>query len=102
MSKKAARAVISAVVLVGALTLLLFTTCREDAQYYKHVDEVMADPRAVVRQAPAAARLRRGRSIEKRPNTLDYRFKVKNGDAVVHATYTASCPTRSRTAPKSC
>ena len=32
--------------LVLALTGLMYTTLREDTQYYKHVDEVMADPAA--------------------------------------------------------
>ncbi len=31
-------------------------------------------------------------SIEKRPNSLDYRFKVKNGDQTVTATYTGTVP----------
>jgi cytochrome c-type biogenesis protein CcmE len=31
-------------------------------------------------------------SIERRPNTLDYRFKVKNGESVVTATYTGIVP----------
>ena len=31
-------------------------------------------------------------SIEKRPNSLDYRFRVKNGDAVVLATYSGIVP----------
>ena len=64
----------------------------------------MAEPERVARQAPAAARLRRrqDRSCRSR-DTLDYRFKVQNNGTVVPGAATpASCPTRSRTAPRSC
>ena len=44
MSKKATRAVFSAVVVMGAFTMLLYTTVSQGAQYYKHVDEVMNSP----------------------------------------------------------
>ena len=48
-------------VLVLALTGLMWSTLREGTEYFKHVDEVMANPQAVGRQAAAAARLRRAR-----------------------------------------
>ena len=38
---------------------LLWSTLRDGTEYFKHVDEVMANPQAVGRQAAAAARLRR-------------------------------------------
>ena len=70
---------ITAAVLVLAFTGLLWSTLRDGTEYYKHVDEVMANPQAVGRQAAAAARLRgrRTRSCVK-PDTLEYRFKVQN------------------------
>ena len=52
---------VTAVVLVLAFAGLLWSTLREGTEYYKHVDEVMAEPAGVARQAAAAARLRRAR-----------------------------------------
>ena len=67
------------VVLVLAFAGLLWSTLREGTEYYKHVDEVMANPQAVARQAAAAPRLRRARARScASPNTLEYRFKVQN------------------------
>ena len=68
------------------------------------------EPAAVGRQAAAAPRLRRARvDPGASRDTLDYKFKVQNNR---HASSTpatssrrrtpASCPTRSRTKPKSC
>lgn len=90
MPKKAVRAVISAVILLGALGFLLYTTMSQDAQAYKHVDEVAQNPTAWY-----------GRSlqlhgfvsdVEVRPNTLDYRFQVHNKGQVLRATYTGVVP----------
>ena len=44
MSKKTKRALVSTIVIGGALALLLSLSLSEAAQYYKHVDEVMASP----------------------------------------------------------
>ena len=86
---------------------LMWSTLREGTEYYKHVDEVMANQQAVAGQAAAAARLRRAGSILRKPNTLEYKFKVQNnpraaqaGD-IVEARTPASCPTRSRTRRRS-
>ena len=92
MSKKTARALVSAVVILSALVLLLVVTVSEGAPYYKHVDEVMSRPTS---GTASSCRLHGfvvdGRSCSK-PGTLDYRFKVKTGDHVVDATYTGVVP----------
>lgn len=92
MSKKTIRVLATVAVLGGAFVTLLATSLRESAQFYKKVDEVM----------PVAAQwygkplqlhgwVEEG-SIMKRPNTLDYQFKVKNGDSVVLASYSGVVP----------
>jgi cytochrome c-type biogenesis protein CcmE len=90
MSKKAFRAVFSAVVIGGALVGLLYTTVSEGAAYYKHVEEVMVSPDQWY-----------GKSLQLhgyadqvmvRSETLEYRFEVKSGGHVVQATYTGIVP----------
>jgi cytochrome c-type biogenesis protein CcmE len=92
MSKKAIRAVISAVVLLTALVAVLYTTVSSGAQYYKHVDEVMNDPAQWYGKDMQLHGFVVEKSIEQRPNTLDYRFKLKTGDYSVTATYTGVVP----------
>src|SRR6185436_2511535 len=79
MSKKTARAVISGVVVMSALVLLLVVTVSEGAAYYKHVDEVMGNPSPWYGKAMQLHGFVVDDSIQKRPNSLDYRFKIKYG-----------------------
>lgn len=92
MSTKATRAVVSAAVLLGALTMLLYTTVSSGAQYYKHVDEVMPTPADWYGKNIQLHGFVVDKSIEQRPNTLDYRFKLRSGDYQVLATYTGIVP----------
>jgi cytochrome c-type biogenesis protein CcmE len=92
MSKKTARAVISGVVVMSALVLLLVVTVSEGAAYYKHVDEVMGNPSPWYGKAMQLHGFVVDDSIQKRPNSLDYRFKIKYGEAVVDARYTGIVP----------
>ena len=90
MSKNTLRALFSAVVIGGALTLLLAMTVREGAAYYKHVDEVMVSPDQwygkPLKLHGFVAKL------EKRTDSLEYRFNVTQGDYTVAATYTGIVP----------
>ena len=61
MQSKGLKIGLTTVVLVAAFGGLLWSTLRDGTEYYKHVDEVMVQPQDVVRQEPAAARLRRRR-----------------------------------------
>jgi cytochrome c-type biogenesis protein CcmE len=91
MSKKAARAVISAVILVGALALLLFTTMKEDVQAFKHVDEVAQNPRAWYGKHLDLHGYVTG-TVMVRPNTLEYQFDVQNNGQTIKASYTGVVP----------
>ena len=66
MSHKAAKIGLTSLVLALAFGGLLYTTLGESTEYDKHVDEVMAQPDAVARQAAAAPRLRRSDIRRKR------------------------------------
>jgi len=92
MSKKMIRVLITVVVLGGAFATLLATTMRENAQYYKHVDEVMPVAANWYGKGLQLHGYVVDGSIARRPNTLDYQFKVKNGDSVVLASYTGVVP----------
>ena len=77
-------------VVVLALTGLMFATLREETQYYKRVDEVMSDPGAwhgkkVQLHGYVTA-------IEKKRNSLEYRFKVQSNGSIVQAQYKGVVP----------
>jgi len=83
---------ITAVVLVLAFTGMLWSTLREGTEYYKHVDEVMANT-----QEWQGKRLQLHghvvtNSILVKPDTLEYRFKVQNNGQVIDATYKGVVP----------
>jgi cytochrome c-type biogenesis protein CcmE len=90
MTVKAVKIVTTVAVIVVALTGLLFATLREDTQYYKHVNEVMGDPGAW-----HGKRLQlhgHVAGIERKRNSLEYRFNVQSNGSVVQATYTGVVP----------
>ena len=90
MSAKALKIGATVAVLLLALTGLMFTTLREDTQFYKHVDEVMVDPAAW-----HGKRLQLHgyvENIERKRNSLDYRFNVQSNGRVVRASYSGVVP----------
>jgi cytochrome c-type biogenesis protein CcmE len=92
MKTKPVKIVVTATVLMTALLGLMYTTLSEGTEYYKHVDEVMADPAAWQGKRLQLHGHVVDRSIEKRPGTLDYRFKVQSNGRIVTATYTGVVP----------
>ena len=90
MSGKALKIVATVAVMVLALTGLLFTTLREDTQFYKHVDEVMTDPSAWHGKRLQLHGYVAG--IERKRNSLDYRFNVQSNGSIVQARYTGVVP----------
>lgn len=92
MKAKPIKIVATATVLLTALFGLLYTTLSEGTEYYKHVDEVMADPAAWHGKRLQLHGHVVDKSIEKRPGTLDYRFKVQSNGHIVTATYTGVVP----------
>jgi cytochrome c-type biogenesis protein CcmE len=92
MSKKTTRAAVSTAIVLGALALLLSRTMTEGAEYYKHVDEVMTAPQQWYGKPMQLHGFVVEESVEKVPDTMNYRFKIKNGDAIITATYTGIVP----------
>jgi len=90
MSAKALKIAATSGVLLLALSGLMFTTLREDTQFYKHVDEVMADPSSWHGKRLQLHGYVEG--IERKRNSLEYRFKVQSNGSVVHASYSGVVP----------
>lgn len=83
---------VTAVVLVLAFAGLLWSTLREGTAYFKHVDEVMVDSTQWQGKPVQLHGFVVAQSILRRPNTLDYKFKVQHNGAVVDAMYSGVVP----------
>ena len=92
MKAKTIRIVATAIVLVGALGGLMYTSLREGTEYYKHVEEVMVDPAAWHGKKLQLHGFVVDKSIGQKPNTLEYAFQVENKGQVVNARYTGIVP----------
>jgi cytochrome c-type biogenesis protein CcmE len=91
MSKKAVRVSLSAMVIASALTWLMISTISEGAEYYKKVDEVMADPQAWQGKRLQVHGYVLGDPLVK-SSTLEYRFTMHNNGKVMQARYTGVVP----------
>ena len=91
MSKKAVRVSVSAFVILAAMSWLMISTISEGAEYYKKVDEVMADP-----QAWQGKRLQVHGHVLGDPkvkvSTLEYKFQIHSNGKVMDAMYTGVVP----------
>ncbi len=90
---------VTALVLLSAFTFLMWASLRDGAEYFKHVDEVIADRQTLEGKALQLHGYVIPGSILQRPNTLDYRFKVQNNPiragepgGVVNVTYSGIVP----------
>ena len=75
-----------------AIVALMYTTLSEGTEYYKHVDEVMANPQAWQGKRLQLHGYVVDGSLMQRPNTLDYKFEVQSNGKVVSARYTGVVP----------
>jgi cytochrome c-type biogenesis protein CcmE len=90
MNVKTVKIGATAAVLVASLSGLMYTTLSEGTEYYKHVEEVMANP-----QPWHGKKLQLhgfASDVRIKPDTLDYRFVVESGGHKVHASYTGIVP----------
>jgi cytochrome c-type biogenesis protein CcmE len=92
MKQKALRIGLTSVVLAVALAGLLWSTLSEGTEYYKHVDEVMANRAQWEGKNLQLHGFVVKDSILRKRDSLDYRFKVHSKGAVVDATYTGIVP----------
>jgi cytochrome c-type biogenesis protein CcmE len=90
---------VTAVSLVAAFVALLWTTLRDDTEYFKNIDEVMVERPAWEGKPLQLHGYVVPGSILRRPGSLDYRFKVQNNPPrssgsgpVVEVSYTGIVP----------
>jgi len=92
MSTKAIRATLSGLAIIPAFVAVMYTTVAQDAVYYKHVNEVMNAPEQWYGKPMQLHGFVVDKSILQRPNTMDYRFKIKTDEYSVVADYTGIVP----------
>jgi cytochrome c-type biogenesis protein CcmE len=92
MKHKAVKVGLTSLVLAVAFGGLLYTTMGEATEYYKHVDEVMADPAPWYGKKLQLHGYVVQDSVFKARSSLDYKFKVQSNGYVVDATYTGVVP----------
>jgi cytochrome c-type biogenesis protein CcmE len=92
MRSKRLKIAATAAVFVLALTGLLYTTLSEGTEYFKHVDEVMAEPAAWQGKKVSLHGFVVEKSILRKPDSLEYRFHVQNNGKVVPVRYTGVVP----------
>jgi cytochrome c-type biogenesis protein CcmE len=90
MPKKAVRALISGAIVIGALSLLFYTTARDGAQLYKHVEEVTANPQAWYGKNLQLHGF--AKDIKVNPGSLDYQFQIQSQGQVLQASYKGIVP----------
>jgi cytochrome c-type biogenesis protein CcmE len=89
---KAIKIAVTTVVLTLAFAGLLWSTLKEDTQYYKLVDEVMAEPAAWHGKRLQLHGYVVDKSIMRKPDSLEYRFQIQNNGQIVPARYTGVVP----------
>ena len=92
MNHRAIKIGLTSLVLTLAFGGLLWSTLREDTAYYKHVDEVMANPDAWQGRKLQLHGFVVPASILRRRDSLDYRFVIQNKGATVPAFYAGVVP----------
>jgi cytochrome c-type biogenesis protein CcmE len=90
MSHKAAKVGLTSLILVLAFGGLLYSTLSEGTEYYKHVDEVLANPHEW--QGKRLQVHGFAKDVRQKPGTLEYRFDVENNGKVIRAYYTGITP----------
>jgi cytochrome c-type biogenesis protein CcmE len=92
MKHKAIKVGFTSLVLALAFGGLLFSTMGEATEYYKHVDEVMAQPADWYGKKLQLHGYVVPESVLRSKKSLEYRFKVQSNGHVVDATYTGVVP----------
>jgi cytochrome c-type biogenesis protein CcmE len=92
MNPKSIKIAATAAVFVAALSGLMYTTLSEGTEYFKHVDEVMAEPDAWQGKKMNLHGFVVEKSILRKPDSLEYLFHVQNNGKVVPVRYTGVVP----------
>lgn len=90
MSHKAVKVGLTGLVLATAFGVLLYSTLGESAQYYKYVNEVMAQPDVWYGKPLQVHGY--ARDIRRKRDSLEYSFEIHREGHVLRATYTGIVP----------
>ena len=91
MSQKATKLGITGLVIALAFGGLFYSTLSEGTEYYKHVDEVLANPAEWQGKRLQLHGFVQGQPLRKR-DSLEYRFDVQQNGKVIRAYYTGIVP----------
>jgi cytochrome c-type biogenesis protein CcmE len=78
MAHRNIKIAVTAVVLASAFGFMMWTTLRDGAEYFKHVDEVVAQRSSLEGKKLQVQGYVIPGSILVKPNTLEYRFRIQN------------------------
>ena len=92
MNSRIVRVGLTTCVLVLAFGGLLWSTLRDGTEYYKHVEEVSAQPDAWYGKKLQLHGFVVPDSILRKRDSLDYRFQVQSKGAVIPASYSGIVP----------
>jgi cytochrome c-type biogenesis protein CcmE len=92
MSHKAAKIGATSFVLLVAFGILLYSTLGESMQYYKYVDEVMAEPQAWQGKPLQVHGYVVKGSIGRKRDALEYQFDIQRNGKTIRAYYTGIVP----------
>lgn len=92
MSHKAVKVAVTAAVLASALGIMLYTTMGESMQYYKYVDEVVAQPASWHGKNLQVHGYVVPGSIGRKRDALEYQFDLQRNGHVMRAYYTGVVP----------
>jgi cytochrome c-type biogenesis protein CcmE len=92
MSHKAAKIGATSIVLVAAFGMLLYSTLGESMQYYKYVDEVVAQPSVWEGKKLQVHGNVVPKSIKRKRESLEYVFDLQRNGKVIRAYYGGIVP----------
>jgi cytochrome c-type biogenesis protein CcmE len=92
MSHKAIRISLTVTVMAVAFGALLYSSLGDNLQYYKYVDEVMAEPQMWHDKPLKVHGYVVPGSIARKPDTREYKFDLQRNGKVVTAYYTGTPP----------
>jgi len=78
MTHRYIKIAVTVVVLALAFGFMMWSTLRDGAEYYKHVDEFVAEQQALQGKTLRLEGYVVPGSIRNLPNTMQYRFKIQN------------------------
>ena len=89
---KTASVVVSVVVVVGAITYLMFSSFGESMIYYKTVNELLAEPARFTDRLVRVNGVVVTGSVKQKPGTNQYRFEISKRDKVLEVEYAGILP----------